>query len=74
MWFVPPGRLDVTNVAVPDPSAPPTTGASPMCTFPFRNETVPTSICTEATGVVTTAVNVTGWPSVEGFGEDVRAR
>ena len=72
MWRVPAGRLEVTKVAVAEPSAPGTTATSPTCVFPFRKVTLPPEIWIDGTGVVTTAVKVTGWSSDEGFGADER--
>ena len=71
MPWVPTASADVVNVACPKASM--ATGA-PRSVPPSVNVTVPVVAGPPFAGplvMVTVAVNVTVWPKVEGFGDDV---
>ena len=64
---VPPGNVDVLNVAWADAFSVPL----PSVVVPSRKVTVPVGV--PGPPPVTVAVSVIVWPKVEGFNEEVRA-
>ena len=65
MWL-PPARAEVVNVATPPANVP-----EPIGVPPSRNVTNPVGVPVAGATAVTVAVNVTGWPTTEGFTDDV---
>jgi hypothetical protein len=64
--WLPTVNVDVVKVALPPESVP-----APMLTPPSRNVTVPVGVPEPGDAALTVAVNVTVWPNVEGFSDEV---
>ena len=65
MWF-PTASVEVVKVALPPARVP-----APMLAPPSRNVTVPVGVPDPGKAALTVAVNVTAWPDVEGFSDEV---
>ena len=65
MWL-PPARAEVVNVATPPANVP-----EPIALPPSRKVTDPVGVPVPGGTAVTVAVNVTGWPTTEGFTDAV---
>ena len=65
MWL-PPARAEVVRLATPPLNVP-----VPIGLPPSRKVTNPVGVPVPGGTAVTVAVNVTGWPTTEGFTDDV---
>ena len=68
MAWEPVAREVVVKVAIPEELR----VAEPIAVAPSRNVTVPVGMKANGPGIVTVAVNVTGWAGAEGLRLDVR--
>jgi hypothetical protein len=66
-------ELPTTAGAVEMEAIPFTRGSVPMVDVPFVKVTVPVGVPVAGAAAVTVAVNVTGWPTTDGFTDDSRA-
>src|ERR1019366_1132665 len=68
MVWLPPARTEVVRLATPPLKVP-----VPIGLPPSRNVTDPVGVPVPGGTAVTVAVNVTDWPTTEGFTDDVTA-